>query len=65
MDADRNRVVAIGAALRECVAGLDGLATVVTEQWATKERDIHVSRKKVKINIFISLQNINYIRWVA
>ena len=37
MDADRKRGAAIGAALQECVAGLDGSGMVVTGQWAMQE----------------------------
>ena len=61
MDAMGEMGVAIGAALRECVAKLEGPATVVTEEWAIKERDIHVLRRKVSINLIISVQNTNYI----
>ena len=46
LDANTNKGAAIGAVPQECVAGLDGQGMVATEQWALKEMDIHVLRRK-------------------
>ena len=37
----------IGAALRVCVAELDGLAMAVMEHWESKEKDMCALKRKV------------------
>ena len=51
--------VAIFAALRECVVGLDGPAAGVMEQWE-KETAMCVLKRKVNINFNFSLQNTTH-----
>ena len=53
MDADTNKGAAIGVALQECVAGLDGLEMVATEQW---EINYIMCASKGQV-VLVSLQN--------
>ena len=49
-DARAFKGVVIGAALRECVAGLGGEAMAVMEHWELKERDMYALKRKVNAN---------------
>ena len=60
LDAKPERVNVIGAAQRECVVGLGGAETAVTEVWAIKEKDMFALNRKVNIHINTSLQYRDY-----
>ena len=51
LDAKPERVNVIGAAQRECVVGLGGAETAVTEVWAIKERDMFALNRKVNTSL--------------